>query len=218
MHTSSPTLVLATRNPGKVREIRDLLSGLPLAVTHLGELADPLDLAEPHDTFADNAREKALTVARATGHLALADDSGLMVDALSGAPGVRSSRFAGEAATDADRIARLLREMEDVPDSRRTARFVCALVLAGPQGQVGCWEGRAEGRILTRPRGSSGFGYDPVFYYPPARMTFAEMTPDRKNQVSHRARALQQFRRSLPRILERLSAAPGCTPREGSAS
>jgi XTP/dITP diphosphohydrolase len=218
MHTGSPTLVLATRNPGKVREIRDLLSGLPLAVTHLGELADPPDLAEPHDAFADNAREKALAVARATGHLALADDSGLMVDALGGAPGVRSSRFAGEAATDADRVARLLREMEGVPDLRRTARFVCALVLAGPQGQVGCWEGRAEGRILTRPRGSGGFGYDPVFYYPPARMTFAEMTPDRKNRVSHRARALQRFRRDLPHILERLSAAADSTSREGSAS
>jgi len=204
MTAQARRLVLATRNPGKVREMGDLLSGLPVALTHLGELPDPPELSEPHETFADNAREKALTVARATGELALADDSGLMVDALGGAPGVRSSRFAGEGATDAELVAKLLVEMQGVPELRRAARFVCVLVLTGTEGEIGRWEGQVEGRILTEPRGEAGFGYDPVFYYPPAGMTFAQMTPAQKNEVSHRARALADFRRDLPVILRRL--------------
>jgi len=254
-------LVLATNNPGKVREIRELLLGLPVIVTHLGELADPPQLTETHDSFAGNAREKALAVARATGELALADDSGLVVDALGGAPGVLSSRYAGEGANDADLVAKLLAAMEGVPAAKRTARFVCVLILAGPKraksggrrprlpipkrpkgggrrprlpipkrpkgggrrprlpilstgegtcgheqqcSEIGRWEGQVEGQILTEPRGEGGFGYDPVFYYPPAGVTFAEMAPEEKNEVSHRGRALQQLRRDLPEILEHL--------------
>ncbi len=204
MTAQARRLVLATRNPGKVREIRDLLSGLPVALTHLGELPDPPELSEPHETFADNAREKALTVARATGELALADDSGLMVDALGGAPGVRSSRYAGEGATGAQLVAKLLVEMQGVPEPRRTARFVCVLVLADTEGEIGRWEGWVEGCILTEPRGEAGFGYDPVFYYPPAGLTFAQMAPAQKNEVSHRARALAKLRRDLPEILNHL--------------
>jgi len=204
MSTEQRTLVLATRNPGKVRELRELLAGLPVKVTHLGELAEPPELTETHDSFAGNAREKALTVARATGALALADDSGLVVETLGGAPGVLSSRFAGEGSTDADLVAKLLCEMAGIPDPQRTAEFVCVLVLAGAEGVIGQWEGRAVGRITTGPAGSRGFGYDPVFLYPPAGVTFAQMPAKEKNRVSHRARALEQFRRDLPEILAHL--------------
>jgi len=231
MSAEQRTLVLATNNPGKISEIRDLLAGLPISVNHLGELADPMELTETHDTFRGNAREKAVAVARATGELALADDSGLVVDALGGAPGVLSSRYAGEGATDADLVAKLLGEMEGVPDAERTARFVCVLILAGPERakgggrhprlpllstgegtcgherqccEIGRWEGRVEGRITTEPDGQRGFGYDPVFLYPPAGLTFAQMQAEEKNGVSHRGRALQKFRRDLPEILKHL--------------
>ena len=204
MSAEQRTLVLATNNPGKISEILDLLAGLPISVNHLGELADPMELTETHDTFAGNAREKAVAVARATGEPALADDSGLVVDALGGAPGVLSSRYAGEGATDTDLVAKLLAEMEGVPDAERTARFVCVLVLAGWDGEISRWEGRVEGRITTEPHGQGGFGYDPVFLYPPAGLTFAQMQAEEKNEVSHRGRALQKFRRDLPEILKRL--------------
>lgn len=199
---SRPRLILATCNEHKVREIRDLLADLEIAVSHLGELDRLPELTETGESFADNAREKALAVARATGELALADDSGLMVDALGGAPGVRSARYAGEGAGDAELCAKLLREMRDVPEAERTARFVCVLSLCAPTGEVGRWEGCVEGIITRAPRGEGGFGYDPIFYYPPDGMTFAEMTPERKNEVSHRGRALRAFRRDLPGILQ----------------
>ncbi len=197
-------LILATTNPHKVREIRELLADLDLAVMHLGELPDPPALTETGATFAENAREKALAVARATGELALADDSGLTVDALGGAPGVRSARYAGEGATGAQLCAKLLREMVGVADAERTARFVCALSLCAPEDQIGHWEGRVAGVITHEPQGEGGFGYDPVFYYPPDGLTFAQMSPERKNAVSHRGRALQAFRADLPAILERI--------------
>lgn len=194
-------LILATENEHKVREIRELLTGIAVEVTHLGELDDPPQLMETGATFAENAREKALACARATGELSLADDSGLMVDALGGAPGVRSARYAGEGATQQELIAKLLAELAGVPEADRTARFVCALSLCGPEGEIGRWEGRVEGAITLDPRGEGGFGYDPVFLYPPAGVTFAEMQPDEKNAVSHRARALVQFRADLPAIM-----------------
>jgi len=197
-------LILATENPHKVREIRELLADLDVEVVHVGELDDPPTLVETARTFAENASQKALATAQATGDLALADDSGLIVDALGGEPGVRSARYAGEGATQQDLIDKLLGAMACVPDDRRAARFVCALSLCGPEGEVGRWEGRVEGAITRAPRGDGGFGYDPVFYYPPAGMTFAEMAPEAKNAVSHRGRALQQFRRDLPDILERV--------------
>ncbi len=196
-------LILATENPHKVREIRDLLADVAVKVLHLGDLSDPPELSETGETFADNAREKALAVARATGEPALADDSGLMVDALGGDPGVRSARYAGAGASGEQLVAKLLAEMADVPDGQRGARFVCALSLCAPEGEVGRWEGRVEGVIAREPRGDGGFGYDPVFRYPPDGVTFAQMTPDRKNAVSHRGRALRAFRADLPRVLRR---------------
>jgi len=200
---SRARLILATANEHKVREIRELLAGMDIAVAHLDELDDPPELTETGATFADNAREKALAVACATGEPALADDSGLVVDALGGEPGVRSARYAGEGATGAELCAKLLREMADLPDDRRSARFVCALSLCAPAGEVGRWEGRVEGVITRESRGEGGFGYDPVFHYPPDGLTFAQMSPERKNAVSHRGRALQAFRADLPAILAR---------------
>lgn len=195
-------LILATENEHKVREIRELLADLDVEVTHLGELNDPPKLTETGETFAENAREKALACAVASGELCLADDSGLMVDALDGAPGVRSARYAGEDATGQDLIDKLLRELDGVALCDRTARFVCALSLCAPEGEIGRWEGTVEGVITPQPRGEGGFGYDPVFLYPPAEKTFAEMSADDKNEVSHRGRALAKFRADFPAMLQ----------------
>lgn len=194
-------LILATENEHKVREIRELLADLDVEVAQLGELDDPPELAETGETFAENARQKALACAQATGELCLADDSGLMVDALGGEPGVRSARYAGEGASQEALIEKLLGELEGVAMPERTARFVCALSLCAPEGEIGRWEGRVEGAITREPRGTRGFGYDPVFYYPPAGRTFAEIPAEAKNAVSHRGRALQRFRADLPAIL-----------------
>jgi len=205
----TPTrLILASNNQHKVAEIRALLAGTDVVVGHLGELEDAPELTEPHDSFAENALEKALTVARHTGEPALADDSGLMVDALDGAPGVMSARYAGEGATDDELVAKLLADLTGVPEEERTARFVCVLVLASAEGEIGRWVGEVEGIIADEPRGANGFGYDPVFWYPPARITFAQMTPTNKNAVSHRGRALRAFAADLPGVLGRHREGP----------
>ena len=184
-------LVVATRNEGKRREIEDLLAGLGVEVLSLSAFPDAPEVEEPFETFAENAAHKATAIARATGEWALADDSGLEVDALGGAPGVRSSRI---AESDPARIAWLLGRMAQVPPDCRQARFICALALASPQGLVGRWQGTVEGLITDEPRGAHGFGFDPVFLYPPTGMTFAEMTREEKGEVSHRGRALREFR------------------------
>jgi XTP/dITP diphosphohydrolase len=199
-------LMLATENEHKVREIRSLLADLQIEVSHLAELDEIPELTETGETFAENALEKALACAQATGELSLADDSGLVVDALGGAPGVRSARYAGEAATQDDLITKLVAEMRNVPDDRRSARFVCALSLALPEGELQRWEGTVEGIISREPRGTGGFGYDPVFVYPPAGVTFAEMAPEDKNLVSHRGAALSKFRRDIGAIVAQLDS------------
>ncbi len=192
-------LVVASENPGKVREIRELLSAAPVQVIALSDLPAPPQLNESHDDFAGNAAEKATSAARATGYLALADDSGLVVPALGGAPGVHSSRIAD---SDPDRIAWLLERMGGLTGEQRAAYFLCAVVLADSQGSVlGAWEGRVDGLITAEPKGTAGFGYDPVFWYSPAQKTFAEMSAQEKNQVSHRGRALRAFAQDLPDIL-----------------
>jgi len=203
---TSSRLILATSNEHKVSEIRTLLSCTGLEVEHLGDLRDAPELVEPHATFAENALEKALTVSRHTGELALADDSGLMVDALDGAPGVKSARYAGENASDGELVAKLLGDLDGVPEDERAARFVCVLVLTSAEGELGRWIGEVEGAIATEPRGDGGFGYDPVFWYPPARITFAQMTPSNKNAVSHRGRALRAFAADLPALLEDMAS------------
>jgi len=193
-----PTLIIATRNRGKVREFDELLAAAGMELRGLEDTGVP-PVAEDGVTYLDNARTKALAVARFTGFPALADDSGLEVDALGGAPGVRSARFAGPGATDADNVELLLQRMASVPWERRTARFRCVIVVARADGRTLSAEGTCEGIITERPRGAGGFGYDPVFYYPAAARTFAELPAGEKNRVSHRARACERI---LPRLVE----------------
>jgi XTP/dITP diphosphohydrolase len=193
-------LLVASHNAGKIRELAQLLIGLPLEVVGLETVPDLGDLPEPYDTFAANATSKARTAAVHAGCLALADDSGLQVPALDGRPGVYSSRY---APTDPERVARLLDEMAGLQGEQRRARFVCVLALAHADGCLGLWEGACEGMIATAPRGTQGFGFDPVFLY--GDRTFAEMTPDEKSQVSHRGVALRAFRHDLPERLHGLA-------------
>lgn len=201
-------LVVATRNRGKLRELRALLapvSGVELVC--LADLPDVPEVVEDGETFLANATKKAREVAAATGLVALADDSGLLVDALGGEPGVRSARFAGEDASDADNNAELLRRLEDVPDGRRGARFRCVVVAATPAGELGpSAVGECEGRIGRVPRGASGFGYDPLFEVDASGRTMAELSPDAKAAISHRGRALRELVAPLAAWLATLSA------------
>jgi XTP/dITP diphosphohydrolase len=184
-------LLVATHNPGKVREYRSLLAELPLEVTYLDAEGITLEVDETGETFAANAILKATTYARTTGLWTWADDSGLEVDALDGAPGVHSARYAGPDATDADRYRKLLDALTGIPWAQRTARFQCVVALADPDGDVKTTEGQCEGVIAFGPIGEHGFGYDPVFYMPDYEATMAQLSPEVKNVVSHRARAAQ---------------------------
>ena len=193
-----PRLVIATHNIGKVREFAALLgTARSLAHLHLVSLNElspsPIMPNETGVTFAENARIKALAIARECGLATLADDSGLCVDALSGRPGIESARWAGPDATDLDRNIKLLNELAGVPEELRTARFVCAIALAEPSGNVVVREGIWEGIITMTLRGGGGFGYDPLFFLPDFGLTAAEITSEIKNTVSHRARALAQL-------------------------
>ncbi|MDR7556547.1 MAG: XTP/dITP diphosphatase [Armatimonadota bacterium] len=196
-------LVLATRNPGKVRELLMLLGDLPLQVRTLDDFPDIPPLEEPGETFEDNAVLKAALVARLTGEVALADDSGLEIDALGGAPGVRSATFLGPRATDADRNAWVLERLRDVPAERRSARYRAVVAVATPQGDVCTFEGRWEGRIADAPRGTGGFGYDPIFLLPEVGKTVAELSLEEKNRHSHRAQALAAARACLQALAGR---------------
>lgn len=193
--TEPPKLVFATRNRGKLVELRDLMAALPIRVVGVFELDRPVpEVEEDGDTFAANATKKAREVARASGLPALADDSGLEVDALAGAPGVRSARFAGPEAGDAANNAKLLEELTGVPPARRTARFRCVVALADSTGPLGnrviLAHGTCEGTVLEAARGTGGFGYDPLFFAPELGATFAEAGVGAKSGVSHRARAV----------------------------
>jgi XTP/dITP diphosphohydrolase len=190
-------LVLATLNPAKGRELAALLADLPITVRTLSEFPGAALPDETGDSYAANAFLKARAAARHTGLLALGDDSGLEVDALGGAPGLRSARFGGPRLNDAQRCELLLSELSGVGENRRTARFRCVIALVDPGGDEHLTEGVAEGVILAAPRGRSGFGYDPLFYYPPLGRTFAELTDAEKAQVSHRGRAVASVRRLL---------------------
>jgi XTP/dITP diphosphohydrolase len=189
--------VLATFNPGKVREMSALLAHLPVDPVSLARWPGAALPPEGHESYADNAVRKATTASRLTGCIAVADDSGLEVDALGGAPGVESARFGGEALTDAERCVVLLDRLREVPDDRRGARFRCVIAVAWPDGRVETVEGAAEGRIAREPRGAAGFGYDPVFHYPPLGRTFGELDPAEKDRISHRAAALRRAERWL---------------------
>ncbi len=195
--TAPLTIVLATHNPGKVREFAALLADLPIQVQSLLDFPAIGSLPEEGDTYAANAISKALAVARATGRVALADDSGLEVDALEGAPGVHSSRWLGDQATDADRNTAVLARLRDVPPERRAARFRAVVAIAFPDLTVRRFEGVVEGRIADRPAGSQGFGYDPIFLVPEYGRTMAELGAKIKDTISHRARAVQSARAYL---------------------
>lgn len=190
-------LVLATANRGKIREMEEVLSGLPIELLTRGDLDGWPDPEESGSTFEANAAAKAAALAAWSGLAALADDSGLEVDALGGAPGVMSARYAGVQGDDAANIARLLREMEGVPPQRRAARFVCSLVLASPAGESVEVRGTCEGTVAVEPRGELGFGYDPVFVADGQDRTMAELSLDEKNAISHRGKALRRLRAML---------------------
>jgi len=180
-------VVLATTNQGKVKEFSKLLGGVFENVISLKELDSPPEVIEDGATFRDNALKKAREIAQFSGKLTLADDSGLEVEALDGRPGVYSARYSGENATDKTNIEKLLDELGDNPN--RNARFVCVLALVDPKGDELVVEGFCEGIILNEPRGEGGFGYDPVFYLPDREKTMAEIDPELKNRISHRANA-----------------------------
>lgn len=196
------TLVLASGNAGKLKELQAMLGDLPLQIVAQGELGVS-DVPETGLTFVENALLKARHASAVTGLPALADDSGLIVDALEGAPGLYSARYAGSPTNDAANNAKLLEALREVPADRRTARFYAVIVLLrhanDPQPLI-C-EGSWEGRILDETRGSNGFGYNPVFLDPALGLTAAEMDPAQKNAISHRARALQLLRQKLPALL-----------------
>ncbi len=189
--------MVATRNRGKLREIAEILAGLPLTVRGLDEFPEAPSVAETGSTFEENARLKALAAARATGRPALADDSGLEVDSLGGRPGVHSARYAGEGAGDEARCRKLLLELAEVDWEQRRARFVCVVAAARPTGILWTVEGVCCGYVNEEMQGRGGFGYDPIFFYPPLGRTFAELTSAEKNAVSHRGRALSQARERL---------------------
>ena len=193
-------LLVATHNPGKVREYRELLAGLPLEVTYLDAEGITLEVAETGETFAENAVQKATAYARASGLWTWADDSGLEVDALGGAPGVCSARYAGAGASDADRYRKLLAALAGVPWARRTARFRCTVAIARPEGEVWTTDGVCEGIIAFGPAGANGFGYDPVFYLPEHGATMAQLPAEMKNQISHRGRAARKAAALLAEI------------------
>ena len=195
-------VLVASRNPKKATELRRLLARLPIRVLGADEAGVDLEVGEDGETFAANAAKKASAFARASGRWALGDDSGLCVDALGGRPGVRSARYAGEGADDGANNRKLLSELAGVPTERRTARFVCSLALADPAGEIRlAVEESAEGRMLDAPRGAGGFGYDPLFFFPPLGLTFAELKPEEKDRVSHRGAALRALAAGLAVVL-----------------
>lgn len=186
-------LLVATHNPGKLRELAALLSGSALQVASLADLGPVSEVEETGETFLDNAVRKAVAYSRHTDGLTLADDSGLEVDALGGAPGVRSARYGGPGLTDEDRCQLVLKELENVAKEDRRARFVCVLALAQRGELLRTFQGVVEGLIAFEPRGTGGFGYDPIFYYPPKACAFGELLPADKDRVSHRGQALREF-------------------------
>jgi XTP/dITP diphosphohydrolase len=196
---SERRLVLATANRAKGRELVALLAGLPYRIQDLSEFPGLVLPPEGETSYADNALGKARAVTAATGLVALADDSGIEVDAFEGRPGVLSARYGGESLTDPERNALMLRELAGVPPARRTARYRAVVALTAPDGREATTEGTAEGILLDAPRGTGGFGYDPIFYYPPLGATFAEITAEAKHAVSHRGRAMAQARELLRR-------------------
>ncbi|HEB69266.1 MAG TPA: XTP/dITP diphosphatase [Desulfobulbus sp.] len=191
-------IVLATNNKNKVREFKELLKDSPIEIKCLQDYGPLPEAVEDGETFDDNAYKKSFHYARVLGVPCLADDSGLVVDALDGRPGVYSARYAGENVTDRENCDKLLEEMKD--QKKRSAHFMCVLSLATPGGPALTWEGRCDGEITKERRGESGFGYDPVFFYPDFGKTFAEVPMDQKSKVSHRGRAMAEFAAEIDKV------------------
>lgn len=195
-----PKLLLATSNPGKIKEYRSLLDGLGYKITTLAEEGIAKIVTESGNNYKQNARLKAVTYAKLSQLTTLADDSGLEVDALNGEPGVRSARFAGEAATDAEKVSLILAKLNGVPWERRTACFKCVIAIANPGGRAELCYGECQGMIAFEAKGENGFGYDPIFFLPEIGKTMAELPLEMKNQISHRARASQKARQVLQQL------------------
>jgi XTP/dITP diphosphohydrolase len=212
------TLVIATSNKGKTAEIEDLLKGFPIKIKNLSDFGPIPLIEEDGDTFDENAYKKASFASRVLGFPAIADDSGLVVEALSGAPGVLSARYGGPDLNDEERCVKLLREMEG--KQNRKASFECVISIAVPAGNALTYEGRCEGVISGKPSGANGFGYDPIFYYPPMKKTFAEMSMEEKSLVSHRGKALRELKEEFQKVLvwidrnmpcpDKFKVMPGC--------
>ena len=196
-------LLIATSNRGKAREMRAILSDLPVTLLSLADFPPLVEPVEDADTFEGNARTKAIHYARLTNTWSLADDSGLVVNALNGAPGVKSARYAGMQCDAAANNAKLIAALADIDEDKRQARFCCAIAVASPTEVLAVASGTVEGVIVDDPVGHNGFGYDPHFFMPAQGQTAAELSPEVKNSISHRARALQAIR---PRIEELLSS------------
>lgn len=192
-------LVIASGNKGKSAEIKGLLKGFPVTIKDLNDFGPIPSVEETGKTFDDNAYIKASFTARILGLPALADDSGLCVDTLNGAPGVYSARYAGDDATDEQRCIKLLEDLKD--QSNRNATFECVISIAVPQGPALTYEGRCQGVIAGKPSGTNGFGYDPIFYFPPLKKTFADLTREEKSKVSHRGIALREIRDEFNKIM-----------------
>ncbi|MFZ2631323.1 MAG: XTP/dITP diphosphatase [Desulfosalsimonadaceae bacterium] len=197
------TLVIATRNQNKTLEIRDLLKDFPITIKNLDDFGPIPEVEEDGDTFEDNAYKKSSFTARVLGVPALADDSGLCVEALDGAPGVLSARYAGENATDQENCALLLENLKS--EKNRNASFKCVISLAVPTGAALTYEGSCDGIILDKPQGFNGFGYDPLFFFPVFGKTFAQLDLSEKSRVSHRGKALREFREEFEQVIRWLN-------------
>lgn len=193
-------LVLASTNKGKTRELQERLQGYPVDIKNLSDFGPIPEVIEDGDTFDDNAYKKASFTARVLGYPALADDSGLCVEALGGAPGVYSARYAGENATDQDNVDKLLETMQT--EENRNAAFECVISIAVPTGAALTYEGRCEGVLTREPAGNNGFGYDPLFFFPELNKTFAQLSMAEKAKVSHRGKALQEITQEMDKILD----------------
>ncbi len=193
-------IVLATTNQGKTREIHELLKGFPIEIKNLNDFGPIPEVIEDGTTFDDNAYKKASFTARVLGYPAMADDSGLCVEALDGAPGVWSARYAGENATDADNVKKMLDDLKD--KDNRNAAFKCVISIAVPTGAALTYEGECQGVITKKPVGDNGFGYDPLFLYPEFNKTFAQLSIQKKGEVSHRGKALKEIAEEMDKIIE----------------
>jgi len=205
-------VVLATRNQGKVRELQAMLEGKNIEVLGLDRFPEIGEIEETGSTFEENARIKAKAVSEATGLITLADDSGLVVDALGGEPGVRSARYSGEGATDASNNEKLLAAMKDVPPGKRGCKFISCVVVHAPDGHELVFHGVWFGQVAEAPRGGNGFGYDPLFIDPELKLSAAEMTPEQKNERSHRGRAVRELIKYFPGFVEKIAREAAMDP------